>query len=189
MLRLEDAPYTGTYFDQMILVKEQLSLAGTISAMTTAEDQAGAPPAAARDGGLPPLPEVLAAHVGYLIDRAARVCSTIFAGELAPTGLSIRAAGIILVLDQAGAASQLRIARLMRLERSTASAAADELEQAGLIARRRDPRDRRLNELTLTRRGRSLVPQIREASNTTEKRLLTGLTQEDRAALQAALGT
>jgi DNA-binding MarR family transcriptional regulator len=159
------------------------------SAMTDQDERAGPSAAEAPDETLPPLPAVLATHVGYLIDRAARVCSTIFAGELAPTGLSIRAAGIILVLDQAGAASQLRIARLMRLERSTASAAADELEQAGLIARRRDPRDRRLNELTLTRRGRSLVPQIREASNTTEKRLLTGLTQEDRAALQAALGT
>jgi isopenicillin N synthase-like dioxygenase len=39
---------------------------------------------------------------------------------------------------------------------------------AGLISLRRDPRDRRLNELTLTRRGRSLVPQIRQASNMTK---------------------
>jgi MarR family transcriptional regulator, organic hydroperoxide resistance regulator len=140
-------------------------------------------------GGVTTEPEVLATHIGYLVDRAAQVCSAIFAGELAPTGLSIRAAGIILVLDEAGAASQLQIGQMMRLERSTASAAADELERAGLISRRRDPRDRRLNELTLTRRGRALAPQVREASNTTEKRLLTGLTQEDRAALQAGLGT
>jgi DNA-binding MarR family transcriptional regulator len=132
---------------------------------------------------------VLATHVGYLIDRAARICSMIFTDELASTGLSIRAAGILLVLAEAGAASQLRVARMMRLERSTASAAADELEQAGLIRRRRDPADRRLNELTLTRRGRALVAQIKEASDATEKRLLAGLPQKDRSTLEAALST
>lgn len=61
------------------------------------------------------------------------------------------------------------------------------LEQAGLIERRPDPGDRRGLLVRLTTRGRKLVDQIAPVHLENENRLLAGLNERDRRALEVLL--
>lgn len=94
---------------------------------------------------------------------------------------------MLLLLDAQGPTSQHMIGQQMRLERSTMSLAADELERNRLVRRRRAPADRRLNELELTARGRRAVDDIKIATDHTTDTLLAPLTLEEQQQLLALL--
>ena len=59
----------------------------------------------------------------------------------------------------------------------------DKLEQAGLIARRPDPSDRRGTLITLTDRGRELIDTLTAAHLENERRILAALSEADRRQL------
>jgi DNA-binding MarR family transcriptional regulator len=59
----------------------------------------------------------------------------------------------------------------------------DRLEQAGLIARSPDPRDRRGTLITLTAAGRRLIDEVTEAHLENERNILSALSETDRRRL------
>jgi len=61
------------------------------------------------------------------------------------------------------------------------------LERAGLLRRERDPDNHRLWRVYLTERGRGLQRPVRDLRRQVERRLLTGLSDEDRERLVALL--
>ena len=63
----------------------------------------------------------------------------------------------------------------------------DQLERAGLVARLPDPADRRGVLVELTPKGRDLVDAVVEAHATTELRLVSVLSDEEKACLSDAL--
>ena len=65
--------------------------------------------------------------------------------------------------------------------------AAQRMEAAGLVARRRDDKDGRLVRIYLTERGRSVVQPIEDDIRAIGQRATTGLTPEQRQTLMAAL--
>lgn len=151
-------------------------------------EQSGATPAST--GGTAaavPIPAVLADHVCFLLGTVSARAIELFGQELAGAKLSVRAAGMLLLLDAQGPTSQHMIGQQMRLERSTMSLAADELERNRLVRRRRAPADRRLNELELTARGRRAVDEIKIATDHTTDTLLAALTHDEQQQLLALL--
>jgi DNA-binding MarR family transcriptional regulator len=134
-----------------------------------------------------PIPEVLADHVCFLLGTVSARAIELFGQELAGAKLSVRAAGMLLLLDAQGPTSQHMIGQQMRLERSTMSLAADELERNRLVRRRRAPADRRLNELELTAHGRRAVEVIKIATDHTTDTLLAPLTAGDKQQLLSLL--
>ncbi len=63
----------------------------------------------------------------------------------------------------------------------------DELEEAGLVRRQRDPADRRKNVVVLTAAGRATLVTATTASEAAERQFLGPLPPAQAAALRAAL--
>ena len=150
-------------------------------------DQSRKVPASSVGAAEVPIPPVLAEHVCFLLGTVSTRAIDLFGHELAGAKLSVRAAGMLLLLDAQGPTSQHMIGQQMRLERSTMSLAADELERNRLVRRRRVPTDRRLNELELTARGRRAVDDVKIATAHTSASLLAPLTGDERQQLVALL--
>jgi DNA-binding MarR family transcriptional regulator len=132
---------------------------------------------------VPALPEALAGHACFLVNTLATRAIELFDKELIGFDLSVRAAGILLLLDAQGPTSQHLIGQQLRLERSTLSLAVDEVEADELVTRRRDPADRRHNQLQLTDRGRDAVTAAKAASDRSTDALLHGMAPEQREQL------
>ncbi|MCX4451144.1 MarR family winged helix-turn-helix transcriptional regulator [Streptomyces sp. NPDC058369] len=111
-----------------------------------------------------------------------------YAQALAELGLKPKHVGVLGVLDAGLAASQLEIARLMRVAPSLVVSLADHLESKGAIKRLRDPEDRRRQILSLTEEGRELLGQCTAKSLALDARLDAGLTAPQQTALREALG-
>lgn len=90
-------------------------------------------------------------------------------------------------LDTEDGLSQRELAHRLCLEKSTVSRLAAELARAGLLARERDPANRRYYRLRLTDRGRELHAQVATAFNTQYDQWAARLTPEEQDALLTGL--
>lgn len=146
------------------------------------------PPRAAMpaDAPGPDLPPAVAGSAGFLLRRAADAVRAGFDAALAPLGLPARPAELLLTLT-AGPAAQHAVARLHGIDRSTMVAVVDDLEARGLVERGPDPADRRAHRLTLTKAGRAAARSVAAKLRQTERQVLAGLTDRQRAQLLAAL--
>ena len=143
--------------------------------------------AAEDSDGVPALPDALAGHVCFLVGTIAARAIELFQEQLSEFDLSVRAAGILLLLNAQGPTGQHLIGQQLRLERSTVSLAVDEVEGDQFVTRRRDPADRRRNQLQLTARGHAAADAAHAASERSADLLLHGLTCEQRGQLLALL--
>ena len=87
-----------------------------------------------------------------------------FAERLAPLGLEPRHFGMLTRLAANEGRSQQAIGELMGLNPTRMVFLVDELEQRGLVERRRNPADRRSYALYLTDQGRAKLCEAQQAS-------------------------
>ncbi|MEU8379341.1 MarR family transcriptional regulator [Streptosporangium sp. NPDC048865] len=111
------------------------------------------------------------------------------------SNLTMRQLKVVMILSDQGSASGQDLATHLDVGLGTVTGIVDRLVAHGLVARREDPRDRRIRRAELTPAGRALVEQIADAGLTEFRRLLRHLdtpTLRDMSALmdkiqQAAL--
>jgi len=84
--------------------------------------------------------------------------------------------------------SQLALARRLGLDKTVMTHLIDDLEQAGMVTRRPDPRDRRARQVVITADGARALVQAREQVAVAEAGLLAGLSAEESRALRALMG-
>ena len=100
-------------------------------------------------------------------------------------GLSVRLCGVLNLLAE-GPISQQALGEQLGIDRTTVVELIDELEQQGVVVRRRNPADRRSYALTLTPRGQTVqkrasrvfdaaADEFFEALDPAERPLLLGL--------------
>jgi DNA-binding MarR family transcriptional regulator len=130
------------------------------------------------------LPDALADHACFLLGTLAERAVSLF-GQT--QNLSVRASGILLLLNADGPTSQHALGQQLRLEHSTLSLAADELEQAEPGTRRHNPADRRQNQLQRPERGRTAAAAVRAAAMATEKTLMGTLDDAEQEQLRSLL--
>jgi len=94
---------------------------------------------------------------------------------------------VLLYLDDYGPCPQSEIVRFMGRDRSTVTHTLQAMERAGLIQRRPSGTDRRALVVSLSEKGRALVPQVRETWAEIERRTVDGLSEERLSQLVAAL--
>jgi DNA-binding MarR family transcriptional regulator len=166
-----------------------------VSRRATADQNAAQPPGPAvagpPDAGLPaaggaPLPE-LADRLGYLLKHAQLALAELTAAALAPSGISGRQLAVLIAIDGAAPLSQAEAAGRLGVDRTTMVALIDELEEAGLLRRQRDPADRRKNVVVLTEAGQATLATAKSASDAAERQFLSPLPPAQAAALRAAL--
>lgn len=107
----------------------------------------------------PPPPPALSKHVGYLL-RLAHAYAHGVAEAMLPDGWTPHELGVLVSLLDDGPHSQRGLADRLGVNRTQMVAIVDQVELRGLVARRRDPSDRRAYALALTGPGRAAITDV-----------------------------
>src|SRR5215469_385428 len=110
-----------------------------------------------------------------------------FSERLAPLGLEPRHAGMLFRLAANEGQSQQAIGELIGLNPTRMVFLVDELEQRGLVERRRNAADRRSYALYLTAQGRDALGQVQAAGSRHQDELGASLTRAERVQLARLL--
>ena len=104
-------------------------------------------------------------------------------------GLSMWGYVVLNAVDGEPVRTQAALAEFIGADKSRIIGVLDELEDNGLLARTRDPADRRARFVAVTDEGRSKRRAVQADIQRTEERLLAELPPADRAAFLRALAT
>ncbi len=136
---------------------------------------------------VPQLPDELVASATFLLKRLGFSAKERTMKAYEQTGLHPYHYAILLVLDEGSRETQGAIADALGYDRGQLVGLLDELEERGLVERRRDPNDRRRHLVRLTSDGKRTLGRLRAISRQTEDEFLAPLTDDERENLHALL--
>ena len=147
-----------------------------------AEPQAQAPhkrrPAAAA------LDDSALAHlVGYAASRAAIEMKKVFAQQMEPLELKITEFSILMLVAGNGDVNQKQLGRALDISPPNMAVTLDRMAERGWIERVRSTRDRRAQQIHLTKAGHVLAERARKIAATMEEPALAALSRAERALL------
>jgi DNA-binding MarR family transcriptional regulator len=125
--------------------------------------------------------------LGYLLVQLGFHVARRFSERLAPLGLEPRQFGMLTRLAVNEGRSQQAIGEMMGLNPTRMVFLVDDLEQRGLVERRRNPADRRSHALYLTELGRAKLREAQQASAGPEGQIGSSLTEQQRGQLTRLL--
>ena len=125
--------------------------------------------------------------LGLHLTRVSRTVSRAFDDALAQAGGSLPVWLVLISLKSGQLASQRELADAVGVQGATLSHHLNAMESAGLVTRRRDPRNRRLHLVELTPEGDALFSRLREVAFSFDQRLRARLTEDDVARFEALL--
>jgi DNA-binding MarR family transcriptional regulator len=126
-------------------------------------------------------------NFAYLLVQLGSHTARRFSERLAPLGLEPRHFGMLARLAATEGQSQQAIGELIGLNPTRMVFLVDELEQRGLVERRRNAADRRSNALYLTEQGQAKLRDAQMAGREHPGQLGASLTTEERVTLTALL--
>src|SRR6476619_6339422 len=136
---------------------------------------------------LPRLPEELVASATFRLKRLGFSVKDQTMKAYEQTGLHPYHHGILIVLGERSSETQGAIADALGYDRGQLVGLLDELEQRGLIERRRDPADRRRHTVHLTPSGKGTLAELRSLAGGLEDDFLAPLDDTQREQLHAIL--
>jgi MarR family transcriptional regulator for hemolysin len=125
--------------------------------------------------------------VGLYLTQANRIVSRAFDAALASAGGSLPVWLVLLNLKANPRGSQRDIAEAMGITEATLTHHLNAMDADGLITRRRDPVNRRVHLLELTKAGEASFTRLRAAAVAFDRRLRRGITDEEITQLQGLL--
>lgn len=126
--------------------------------------------------------------LGWLLSRAGHVLTTELTAALEELDLSPRARAV-LTAALSGEHTQIEIARLVGLDKTTMVGTLDELEARGLAQRLPSSTDRRARVIAVTEAGREILRQAEQVARRVQDDVLATLPEPERETLLAALQT
>ena len=133
------------------------------------------------------LPAELVASTSFLLKRLGFAAKDRTMAAYEETGLHPYHYGVMLVLDEGSRETQGSIADALGYDRGQLVGLLDELEEQGLVERKRDPNDRRRHIVRLTSEGKKALRRLRALARQLEDDFLTPLSDDDRQALHSLL--
>jgi DNA-binding MarR family transcriptional regulator len=135
----------------------------------------------------PRFPEELVASTTFLLKKLGMAAKEQAMDAYAETGLSPYHHAILILLDEGSRETQAAIADALGYDRGQLVGLLDELEDQGLVERRRDPNDRRRHLVRMTPDGKRALGRLRTLARTLEDELLEPLGEGEREQLHALL--
>jgi MarR family transcriptional regulator, lower aerobic nicotinate degradation pathway regulator len=128
-------------------------------------------------------PERMRRLPSWLASQLARRGAALVGESLAQEGVGRQHFAVLTSLAEQGPASQAALGRRLWIDRSDLHALMTDLERDGLIARVRDPEDRRRNIVTLTAAGKALLKRLDKRVDAAQTALLEPLSAAERREL------
>lgn len=119
--------------------------------------------------------------INYLLTVAQHEVFQIFSEGLSPFNITPAQYGVLRCLWEGCACTPKEISQVLRLENSTISGVLDRMEKKGLIQRELDSNDRRSIRVVLTPEGASIKDGVLEVIDDLNRKVLDGLSPEQRA--------
>jgi DNA-binding MarR family transcriptional regulator len=132
-------------------------------------------------------PAVLRDGFSWPLARLAQTFIAIQNEALAEHGLTMRSFAVLATVSERRARTQLEIAQIVGLDKSTLVSTIDELERRGLVERRPDPADRRARVVESTTAGQDLAAKATATVGQTESKILAFFEPADTARIQSAV--
>jgi MarR family transcriptional regulator for hemolysin len=125
--------------------------------------------------------------IGRTLARASKSVGRAFDDALVAAGGSTSTWLVLISLKAQPVANQRALAEAVGIKGATLTHHLNAMEDAGLLTRRRDPSNRRVHLVELTDEGESLFHRLRKAATAFDRRLRTGLEDQDVAQLEQLL--
>jgi DNA-binding MarR family transcriptional regulator len=136
---------------------------------------------------LPRFPEELVASTAFLLKRLGFTAKEQALRAYESSGLSPYHFAILVALDEDTHETQRSIADALGYDRGQLVGLLDEMEERGLVERRRDPSDRRRQLVEMTSEGKRALEQLREVAQRLEDELMEPLDRADQERLHQLL--
>ena len=133
------------------------------------------------------LPREMLARPAVLLGRLGTAMKMESMERFEAAGFSVYHYGVLAVLDEGERETQATIADALAFDRSMLVGLLDQLEERGMVERRRDPNDRRRQMVKLTPAGRRQLTEFRKIVEEIENDLLAALDEGERATLHDLL--
>lgn len=130
-----------------------------------------------------PRPPTLLQLPSYLAGNVARIGHRALSASLAEEGLRLSHYAALTALSDFGPLVQGELADRLAVDRAHMVGHLDDLERLGLVARTRDPEDRRRMIVTLTAEGAARLPSLHAAAQRSQRDLLDVLSNRERQSL------
>jgi DNA-binding MarR family transcriptional regulator len=147
----------------------------------------GSLPSSPAPSALPRLPEELVGSATFLLKRLGFAAKERAMDAYEGTGLRPYHHAILLVLDQESVETQGAIGDALGYDKGQLVGLLDELEEQGLVERKRDPNDRRRHVVRMTAEGRRVLRRLRALARRLDDDFLAPLSDEERAQLHGLL--
>lgn len=129
----------------------------------------------------------LPGYLGYALRRAQTALFRDFAGRSAALDITPGQFSLLAIVAANPGISQVALAKLHGLDKSTLSPAVDKLAKRGLLQRRRAAGDRRFHALSLTQEGEAMLGRVTAAIEDQEAAMAAALTPAEHKTLIALL--
>jgi DNA-binding MarR family transcriptional regulator len=134
------------------------------------------------------LPRHFADRAVCVATRVGQTMNRLIETSLEPVGLKLRHYTVLRSLEADGVMSQQEIGDLLSMDPATTATTVDDLVRAGLVARDREPDNRRKYAVELTAAGRRTLGLAERALDELESAALSELSATDRKQLRRLLG-
>jgi DNA-binding MarR family transcriptional regulator len=136
---------------------------------------------------LPALPEELVGSATFLLKRLGFAAKEQAMKAYDEVGLHPYHHAVLVALSEGSHETQGAIADALGYDRGQLVGLLDELEERGLVERRRDPKDRRRHLVHITAQGKRTLRNLRTLARQLEASFLEPLSDEERAELHSLL--
>jgi MarR family transcriptional regulator for hemolysin len=125
--------------------------------------------------------------IGRDLARTAKLVGQHFDGVLAAEGGSQAVWMVLISLKTHPGASQREVARAAGIQGATLTHHLNSMEEVGLVTRRRDPANRRVHVLELTKEGDVVFERLAKAAIAFDRHLGAGISDRDLATARSVL--